>query len=129
MVPRWSMTMMPSTAASITARQRASDRRSASTDSIEPRAFFITTRCYLFIARPLPGETSAGAAFFPAGMAHARATGERRRIMRGITTALMLSATLAGCATMTVGSHSERGVDFSEYVTYDWGGRDSLPVG
>jgi len=49
--------------------------------------------------------------------------------MRGIATALMLSATLAGCATMTVSSHIERGVDFSEYVTYDWGPRDNFPVG
>lgn len=49
--------------------------------------------------------------------------------MRGLTAALMLSATLAGCATMTVSSHIERGVDFSEYVTYDWGARDNFPVG
>ena len=48
--------------------------------------------------------------------------------MRGFT-ALMLSATLAGCATMTVSSHIERDVDFSEYVTFDWGGTDALPAG
>ena len=39
--------------------------------------------------------------------------------MRGITAALMLSATFAGCATLTVSSHIERDVDFSHYVTYD----------
>lgn len=49
--------------------------------------------------------------------------------MRGITAALMLSASFAGCATMTVSSHIERGVDFTEYVTYDWGARDNFPVG
>lgn len=49
--------------------------------------------------------------------------------MRGITAALMLSATFAGCATLTVSSHIERDVDFSQYVTYDWGGKDNFPVG
>lgn len=49
--------------------------------------------------------------------------------MRDITMALFLSATLAGCASMTVSSHIERDVDFTEYVTYDWGARDTLPVG
>lgn len=48
--------------------------------------------------------------------------------MRGIA-AFMLSTFLGGCATMTVGSHIERQINFSEYVTYDWGARDSLPVG
>ena len=36
---------------------------------------------------------------------------------------------LAGCATMRVGSHVERGLDFSQYRTFDWGPRDKLPVG
>jgi hypothetical protein len=35
----------------------------------------------------------------------------------------------AGCATMNVSSHIERNVNFSEYVTYDWGPPDNLPVG
>jgi hypothetical protein len=30
---------------------------------------------------------------------------------------------------MTVSSHIERNVDLSQYVTYDWGPRDSFPVG
>jgi hypothetical protein len=30
---------------------------------------------------------------------------------------------------MTVSSHIERNVDFTEYVTYDWGPPDNLPVG
>jgi hypothetical protein len=36
---------------------------------------------------------------------------------------------LAGCAAMTVSSHIERDVNFAEYVTYDWGPPDNLPVG
>lgn len=45
-----------------------------------------------------------------------------------IFTALMTTA-LAGCATMTYSAHVERGVTFADYVTYDWGPPDSLPVG
>jgi len=42
---------------------------------------------------------------------------------------VLLGAATAGCATLTVSSHVERGINFAEYVTYDWGDRDSLPVG
>jgi hypothetical protein len=36
----------------------------------------------------------------------------------------------SGCATtMTAGSHSERGLDFARYRTYDWGPADALPTG
>jgi hypothetical protein len=49
--------------------------------------------------------------------------------MRNISTALLLTALAAGCATMTVSSHIERNIDFSEYVTYSWGPRDQFPVG
>jgi hypothetical protein len=35
----------------------------------------------------------------------------------------------AGCATMNVSSHVERGVDFTQYLTYDWGPADALPTG
>jgi hypothetical protein len=35
----------------------------------------------------------------------------------------------AGCATMNVSSHVERGVDFTQYRTYDWGPADALPTG
>src|SRR5512134_1995664 len=41
----------------------------------------------------------------------------------------LLLTTAAGCAPITVGSHLERGVDFAEYATYDWGPPDNLPVG
>jgi hypothetical protein len=36
---------------------------------------------------------------------------------------------LSGCATMQVSSHVQRGLDFSQYRTFDWGPRDALPVG
>ena len=49
--------------------------------------------------------------------------------MRSITAAVIMSAALAGCATMTVSSHIERNIDFSNYVTYSWGPRDNFPVG
>jgi hypothetical protein len=50
-------------------------------------------------------------------------------MMRNIMMALMLAATTASCATMTVSAHIERNIDFSEYVTYNWGARDNFPVG
>jgi hypothetical protein len=50
------------------------------------------------------------------------------RTMTSIFTAVAALA-LAGCATMNVSSHIERGVSFSEYVTYDWGPPDNLPIG
>jgi hypothetical protein len=36
---------------------------------------------------------------------------------------------LTGCATMSVSAHVERGLDFAQYRTYDWGPPDALPVG
>lgn len=41
----------------------------------------------------------------------------------------MAALAVAGCATMNVSSHIERNVSFAEYVTYDWGPPDNLPVG
>ncbi len=49
-----------------------------------------------------------------------------------IVTAATLAAALAvltGCAAMNVSSHIERGTDFTDYVSYDWGPPDNLPVG
>jgi hypothetical protein len=40
-------------------------------------------------------------------------------------TALALTA----CATMRVSSHVARGLDFSQYRTFDWGPADALPTG
>ena len=49
--------------------------------------------------------------------------------MRRLIIALTVAAVAAGCAVMTVSSHIERNVNFADYVTYDWGPPDNLPVG
>jgi hypothetical protein len=52
--------------------------------------------------------------------------------MRGILrlAALILSAPIwTACATMNVSSHVQRGIDFAQYRTYDWGPTDALPTG
>ena len=36
---------------------------------------------------------------------------------------------LVGCATMSVSSHAERGLNLAHYRTYDWGPADALPTG
>ena len=50
-----------------------------------------------------------------------------RRVTLVITALTALA--FAGCATMNVSSHIERNVNFVDYVTYDWGPPDNLPVG
>jgi Domain of unknown function (DUF4136) len=45
---------------------------------------------------------------------------------------LLIAAVLAAataCASMNVSSHIERGITFTNYVSYDWGPADLLPVG
>ena len=42
---------------------------------------------------------------------------------------LTFSVTAAGCATMTVSSHSEPGLDLAQYQTWDWAPADALPTG
>jgi len=49
--------------------------------------------------------------------------------MRRLLITLTLTGLVAGCATMNVSHHIERGLNFAEYVTYDWGPPDNLPVG
>ena len=49
--------------------------------------------------------------------------------MRRFMSLIMLSALTAGCAAMTVSSHIERSITFTDYATYDWGPRDALPTG
>ena len=51
----------------------------------------------------------------------------RRQLLRVtlVTTALLL----AGCATLQVGSHMDRGLVWSQYKTFDWGPADALPAG
>jgi len=43
--------------------------------------------------------------------------------------AAIAALAVTGCATMSVSSHVERGLDFAQYRTYDWGPADSLPSG
>lgn len=50
------------------------------------------------------------------------------RLMRFAALAL-LALGLTGCATMNVASHVERGADFSQFRTWDWGKPDALPTG
>lgn len=42
---------------------------------------------------------------------------------------VVAASSLTACATLTVGSHVERGVDFSQYRTYEWAPPDALPAG
>ena len=52
--------------------------------------------------------------------------------MRGFLrlAALTLSALIwTACATMNVSSHVRRGIDITEYRTFDWGPADALPTG
>ena len=43
---------------------------------------------------------------------------------------IALAAVLAsGCAAMNVSSYVERGTDFTQFRTYDWGPADALPTG
>ena len=52
--------------------------------------------------------------------------------MRRFSTVLLiggLAAITAGCLTlMPVGSHFQRGTDFTRYQTYAWGPADALPI-
>jgi len=50
------------------------------------------------------------------------------RFSRLIAAALSALA-MTGCATMNVSSHVQRGIDFAQYRTYDWGPADALPTG
>jgi hypothetical protein len=36
---------------------------------------------------------------------------------------------VVGCATLRVSSHTDRGLVWSKYTTYDWGQADALPAG
>ena len=42
---------------------------------------------------------------------------------------IVAASSVTACAAVTVGSHVERGVDFSQYRTYQWGPPDALPAG
>lgn len=50
------------------------------------------------------------------------------RLLR-LTAVMLLAYVITGCATMNVGSHLQREVDFARYRTFDWGPADALPTG
>jgi hypothetical protein len=50
----------------------------------------------------------------------------RRRLILGVAAAALVTA---GCATMNVSAHIDRGANFTPYLTYDWGPPDALPTG
>jgi hypothetical protein len=52
----------------------------------------------------------------------------RRRAwyLAGFTSAVLM---ISGCATLRVGSHTERGLSWTQYRTFDWGPADPLPAG
>ena len=41
----------------------------------------------------------------------------------------LLTLAVTGCVTMSVASHFDRGVNFSQFRTWDWGPADALPTG
>ena len=52
----------------------------------------------------------------------------RRQLLRA-TTLVTAGLLLAGCATLRVSSHTDRGLVWSKYSTFDWGPPDALPAG
>jgi hypothetical protein len=53
----------------------------------------------------------------------------RRPRRLALVTAALAAFALSGCATMNVSSHIERGVDFAQFRTWDFGPADALPTG
>jgi hypothetical protein len=43
--------------------------------------------------------------------------------------AFMMPVLVSGCATLSVSSHQQPGLDLAPYHTFDWGPSDALPVG
>ena len=53
----------------------------------------------------------------------------RRPRRLALFTAALAAFALSACATMNVSSHIERGVDFAQFRTWDFGPADALPTG
>ena len=53
----------------------------------------------------------------------------RRCLLVIAVTASVLAAGACASATMSVGSHVERGLNFGQYRTYDWAPADAVPAG
>jgi hypothetical protein len=49
--------------------------------------------------------------------------------LRSYAAMVVLALAAPGCATMSISSHVERGLDVAQYRTYDWGPADALPIG
>lgn len=46
-----------------------------------------------------------------------------------LATVAVIALSANACATMSVGSHLDRGIDFGQYRSYEWGPPDALPTG
>jgi hypothetical protein len=53
----------------------------------------------------------------------------RRHLLRATTVILATGLLVTGCATLRVSSHTDRGLVWSKYSTFDWGTPDALPAG
>jgi len=53
----------------------------------------------------------------------------RLALVTAAAAAFALAALASGCATMNISSHIERGVDFAQFLTWDFGPADALPTG
>ncbi len=51
----------------------------------------------------------------------------RRQLLSAVIVAAALI--VSGCAPMRVSSHTDRGIVWSKYTTFDWGPADALPAG
>jgi Domain of unknown function (DUF4136) len=49
--------------------------------------------------------------------------------IRRLALLIVIVSSVTACVTIRVGSHMDRGVDFSQYRTYEWGPADALPTG
>jgi hypothetical protein len=52
-----------------------------------------------------------------------------KRTLWCVTGVAVAAVILSGCATMRVSSHTDHGLVWSKYRTYDWGPADALPPG
>jgi hypothetical protein len=53
-----------------------------------------------------------------------------KRLLLNLTAGFVATVMTTGCAaTMTVSSHVDRSLDFTQYRTFDWGPPDALPTG
>jgi hypothetical protein len=51
-----------------------------------------------------------------------------RRLLR-LTALAMVALAATRCATLSVSSHMQRGLNFAQFHTYDWGPADAFPTG